>query len=526
MREDIYTEENGVRKISLRKVFGTGYDDALYTRCKARYRLFKGARSTKKSTDIDGYEVILKILSDDRRNILICRQNDVDNRQTTFANILGCIDDLGISIGNRMTDNASFIASVNPLEITYKPTGQKIIFRGLNNPTSLNGLKFIHGFLTDVYIDEAFEIPTYEDFRKLDGTLRGKLPDGLFLQITLTFNAWSKESWIYPAFFQENLEDDYAKLDDPDTTYMDFYDPEWIGPYGKGLYLHTSTYKINEFRDKETYDASMRMLRDKANEIYRTEGLGMWGNSTETVYLHFNDSLIVPSNKIIGTDDRGMPLMDFADFTIGIDTGLSNGEGRKRVVLKNQDPSQRVKAATVMELFAVTEDYSKMVTIDEYFHSRDKSNNISNTDNRDDLTTPQLADKCIDTIIKWMNMYGQSKTILMKGNFNVYIDCEDIGFRDVLQMKAEEKGLYYAKFYGSTKTSIQSRVDFESLMMAFGDFIVCDQCKNLIRELKNCRRGDKGEARADGDDHAINAMEYGAAPLLPSLKRYKTFKQR
>ena len=172
--------------------------------CKVRYRLFCGARSTKKSKVIIGYEPIFKILSDHRRNILIARQNDSDNRQSTFENICGCIFDLGLE--------GAFKISKNPLVIEYKKTGQQIIFRGLNNPTGLNGITFAHGYFTDAYIDEAFEVPSYDDFRKIDGSIRGKLPDDLFFQITMCFNAWDGDSWLNQEFFKYRLEDDYYYL--------------------------------------------------------------------------------------------------------------------------------------------------------------------------------------------------------------------------------------------------------------------------------------------------------------------------
>ncbi len=517
MRTDIFEIQNGKKVLSLRKLLGKGYDDAWFTNCKVRYRLFCGARSTKKSKDIIGYESIMKILSDPRRNILIARQNDSDNRQSTFENISGCIIDLGLE--------KAFKISKNPLTIEYLKTGQQIIFRGLNNPTSLNGITFAHGYFTDAYFEEAFEIPTYDDFRKIDGSLRGKLPDDLFFQITLCFNAWDGDSWLNEEFFKNRLEDDYAILDRDDVTYMDYYDPEWIGPYGKGLYLHKSTYKINEFRDTETYDLSAKEMKRKAPEIYKVEFLGMFGNTTAAVYPEYNYSLVVPIQEIIGKDKFNFPLMEFADFAIGIDTGLSKGDGHVKTVLKNEDPNIKVRAATTMTLCAITKDLNKLVMVDEYFHSNNPSDNMTNTDNRENLGLPAQADAIIGYILEWIRFYGGTGTLLMRGTINVYVDSADLGFRQVLEMKAKECGIYNIKFMGATKMSIQSRVDFDRLLMAYGDFIVSDKCKNLNREIKNMRRGKKGEAREDGNDHTKNSQEYAVAPLLSSLRRWKNFKQ-
>ena len=517
MRDDIFLSDGkGGKYLSMNKLLGKGYTKAWFTNCHARYRLFCGARSTKKSKNIIGYEPIFKILSDSRRNISIFRQNDSDNRQSTFENICGCIVDLGLE--------KVFKISKNPLTIEYTKTGQQIIFRGLNNPTSINGITFAHGYWTDAYFDEAFEIPSFDDFRKVDGSIRGRLPNDLFFQITLCFNAWDGDSWINQEFFKNRLEDDYNYLDNPSHTYMDYYDPEFIGPYGVGLYLHKSTYKINEFRHPD-YDLSAQEMRRKAPEIYKVEYLGMFGNTTAAVYPEWNDSLIVPITELIGRDIHNMPKMEFADFAIGIDTGLSSGDGHLVKVLKNEDPNIKIRAATTMCLTAISKDLNKLVVLDEYFHSNNKADNSFNTDDRENLGLPAQADRLIEYLIKWMQFYGNSGTILMRGTINVYVDSADLGFRQVMEMKAREIGIYNIRFMAATKMKIQSRVDFDRLLMAYGDLICSDKCKNFVREIKNMRRGKKGEAREDGNDHFKNAEEYAAQPLLSSLKRWKSFKE-
>lgn len=511
MRDDIFLP-NG--DMSLRKLIGDGYTKAWFMNNTCRYRLFCGARSTKKSKNIIGYEPIMKIISDPRRNVLIARQNDSDNRQSTFENVCGCIVDLGLE--------DAFKISKNPLVIEYKPTGQQIIFRGLNNPTSLNGITFSKGYFTDAYIDEAFEVPSYEDFRKIDGSLRGKLPAPLKFQITMCFNAWDGDSWLNQEFFKNRLEDDYAKLDRDDVTYIDYYDPEFIGPYGKGLYLHKSTYKINEFRDKDSYDAAALEMKRKAPEIYKVEFLGMFGNTTAAVYPEWNDALVVPLPTLLKLNEPNR--QQWADFSIGVDTGLSDGGGHVLKVGKNENADLKVRAATTMSLCAITSDLQKIATIDEYFHSNNKADNYMNTDDRENIGLPEQADRLIRKIIEWMNYYGNMGTILMCGTINVYVDSADVGFRQTLEVKAREYGLYNLRFIASTKLSIQTRVDFDRLLMAYGDYLVSDKCKNLVREIKNARRGKKGEAREDGNDHMLTCVEYAKAPLLPSLRRWKTFK--
>ena len=65
--------ERSEARLSIAKLIGQGYGRGWYTNCHARYRLFKGARNTKKSYVMIGLEVLCKILTNQLRNIVILR---------------------------------------------------------------------------------------------------------------------------------------------------------------------------------------------------------------------------------------------------------------------------------------------------------------------------------------------------------------------------------------------------------------------------------------------------------------------
>lgn len=492
-----------MNRFSIYEATGTGYERGWWTNCKCRYRLYKGARNTKKSYDMIGLEVLHKILSDKRRNVLILRNVCSSNEYSTFATLKNLINQPN-PLYPDITFEDLFSIKEKPMEITVKKTGQKILFGGMLNATKLTSTRMPRGYLTDVYIEEGFELKRYEDFRKLDGTIRGKLPAGLFHQITICFNAWNIDHWLYDNFFKGRLEDDFHYLEA--HNYQDFKDENLIVEkgYGKGLYLHISTYKINEFRDYEIYDIAMRKLREVAPEIYKVEALGMWGNATEQTYPEFNSSLILP-RQILNNKK-------YSCYAIGIDTGLSNGEGK----IKHGEDAQ-IRSATTMQLVGITQDYSQLCCLNEYFHSNEMT--------MDKKTEPQIMEEIIDELLKWRELYKGHLTI-MQGITCVFVDCADIGFRQGLELVAKKKGLFNVKFLPSTKIRIQSRVDFIRLIMAWGEFLISDACPNLAREFKNCRRGDKGEVRSDINDHCINANEYAWQSIINKLKRWKDFKQR
>jgi len=70
-------------------------------------------------------------------NWLVIRQFFGTQKDSTFATIKKVAYDLGVA--------ELFKFTVSPLEITYKPTGQQIFFRGLTNQPTLNLINSVKG---------------------------------------------------------------------------------------------------------------------------------------------------------------------------------------------------------------------------------------------------------------------------------------------------------------------------------------------------------------------------------------------
>ena len=511
MRKGIYKDDSGIRTFDVAKIVGKGFGNGWFTNCHCRYRVFKGARNTGKSKRFIGYETLFKIMSDPRRNIIVCRQDDVNNRQSTYANIMRCISDLGLE--------EFFTSKSQPLEITYNPTGQKIIFRGLNNPTSLTSVEFSVGYLTDIYIEEAYEVPSFDNFEMLDGSIRAGVDydengnivkNEIPLQITLLLNPWT-ENWIYDNFFHGHLEDDYEYLES--HKYMEWKDEDYQGNHGKGLYLHCSNFKINSFRDKDTVDKAAEEMKQKNIDLYKVVYLGMWGATGQVTYPEFTEANL--------RDSGYLATAHLIAYSIGIDAGFSNGEGKKRTVKKGEDPATRIRSATTMVLSGFTTGYSHIISYDEYYHTNIQTRNSVNTDNREEMTMPELAGALIMTIKEWRERY-KAVPVLMKGHIQCFVDNADIGFIQTLRMKAREFQEYNIEFIPSTKSPVHGRVLFEKAMLSYQAWLIDrDRCKNLIRELKNARGDDKGNIRSDEDDHCITANEYNLIPYRNNFVMWK-----
>lgn len=499
MRSRSRTTSRGNR-LSVYELIGRGYENVWWTNCHCRYRAMKGARNTKKSYDFIGWETLDKIFSDPRRNILMLRETQKAHRTSTWPTIKRIIsnpipDDPSVSFSRFFKFNES------SLIMTYKPTGQQIIFLGCDDPHKIKSIQVAQGYLTDVYVEEAFQIDDFDYWREIDGSIRGKLPNGLFHQITFLFNATSQNHWLYPWAFKGRLEDDPEYLETHD--HAEWMDERMIIGFGRGLALHTSTFRINEFRDTETYDPAMAALKASSPELYKVDALGCWGNSQDATYPEWNDKLILA--------DHEANNLRYSRYAIGIDTGLSDGQGK----IKTGD-GVRIRSATTMQLSGLTDDRSRLVAIDEYYHSNDGD--------FEKKTEPQLYVEIVAKIKEWRDVKYRDHPNLMKGLILVYVDCADKGFADGLRDEAMRQGLYGVAFQGSTKRRIRERVDHERHLMAYGEFLASRACPNLIRELRNSRVGQKGEAREDFDDHAINANEYSWAPFISEHKRYLALK--
>ncbi len=498
------SDDNLTQVLNIAKIIGKGYGNGWFTNNQCRYRVFKGARATKKSYVMIGVEVLTKIITCPLRNVMILRQVGGSNRLSTFATLQLLIHRPDVA-HPEITLDSYFDINQSTMTIRYKPTGQLIVFDGLLNPTKITSTRMPRGFLTDIYVEEAFELKNYEDWRRVDGTVRGKLPKGYFFQITFCFNAWNKEHWLYEHFFKGRLEDDLEYLLTHD--YQDWCDPNLIIDYGKGLYLHTSTYKINEFRDTEIYDLAMEQMREVAPEIYKVEALGMWGNASESSYPEMSDALIIERQEVF--------KHRYACYSIGIDTGLSDGEGR---IKRGKDV--KLRSATTMQLIGLTSDYSTLVCIDEFFYS--------NENEFIKKTEPQLQVEMIQKLKEWQDLYSKKHPDLFHKDCVVYVDCADRGFRDGLEVEARRQGLFGFVFTGSSKSvRVVDRVTFIRRIMAYGEFLISKACQNLIRELKSARKDEeKGLLREDINDHAINANEYAWIPIIGRLKRWGEYKRQ
>lgn len=258
-------------KVPIREVIGGGYDE--FWKSKQRYVVCKGSRASKKSTTA-ALKLIVRLMQMPLANALVVRQTAATLKDSCYAQLRWAINRLGV--------DAFWKATINPLQLTYLPTGQKIIFRGCDDSLKITSIAVEKGHLCWCWLEEAFEC-TEEDFNRIDESLRGQLPEGYYIQWLITFNPYSASSWLKARFFDKQSENVLAMT----TTYKN---NEWLSENDLAL-----------FREIERTDP------DRAKVVCD----GDWGLEGGQYFSMWRDSLHIVKPFKIPRDWLKFRAMDF-----------------------------------------------------------------------------------------------------------------------------------------------------------------------------------------------------------------------
>lgn len=203
--------------------------------------LYGGAGSGKSVFAVQRF--LVRLLEKPLCNLLVVRAVAATNRDSTYALFRQVIGKWGLQNLFRCTDSDLRIQCVN---------GNSVIFKGLDDTEKLKSVTFKNGELTDIWIEEASEVPE-EDFNQLDVRLRG---GSAHKQIVLTFNPVSVLHWLKKRFFDRR---------DPRVRTL------------------RTTYRDNAFLDAD-YTATLEGYRETDPYYYAVYCLGEWGVLGRTVF--------------------------------------------------------------------------------------------------------------------------------------------------------------------------------------------------------------------------------------------------
>ncbi len=217
---------------------------------KYTHFFLKGGRGSTKSSFIS-IEIILGMMTDENANAVILRKVGINLKDSVFEQLEWAIETLGA------WEYWDFRKS--PLELIFKPTGGRIIFRGADKPKKIKSTKFSKGYPKFIWFEEADEFFGMEEIRNINQSL---LRGGKGFFVFYSYNPpKSIRNWVNSIGLE--------KRDD--------------------VFIHHSTYlDVNKNWLGEQFFLEAKYLEKTRNDEYRHEYLGEVVGSGGEVFRNLN----------------------------------------------------------------------------------------------------------------------------------------------------------------------------------------------------------------------------------------------
>ena len=173
---------------------------------------FSGGRGSLKSSTVS-ILVPLLLVGNPGTHALVLRKVANTIRDSVYAQYIWAIGELDMA--------AYWEAKVSPMELIYKPTGQKIMFRGADDPMKIKSIKVPFGYIAVTHFEEKDQFAGRAEIRTiLQSTMRG---GSMFWNFESYNPPISHDNWAN----KDSLEERADRLCHK-STYLQA-PPEWLG---------------------------------------------------------------------------------------------------------------------------------------------------------------------------------------------------------------------------------------------------------------------------------------------------------
>lgn len=262
------------KKINIADLIAPSFDEVFFDveQHLHTFYLLAGGRGSAKSSFVGGIRIPVSVMEDPNIHAVVIRKVGNTIKNSVLPQIVWGLEQMGIL--------DRFRIKMSPPEITYKPTGQKILFFGLDDPAKVKSIKLPFGYVGIVWFEELDQFSGMEEIRNvLQSLLRG----GPSYQVFGTYNPpKSRNNWV----------NEEILVDDPDrlvhhSTYLTV-PREWLGPQ---------------------FLAEAEKLKAKNEMAYRHEYLGEVTGTGGAVFENVKE---LPMNdELVGNFDRLYYGLDF-----------------------------------------------------------------------------------------------------------------------------------------------------------------------------------------------------------------------
>ena len=262
------------RKVNIANLIAPSFDEVFFDveQHLHTFYLLAGGRGSAKSSFVGGIRIPVSVMEDPNIHAVVIRKVGNTIKNSVLPQIVWGLEQLGVL--------DKFRVKLSPPEITYKKTGQKILFFGLDDPAKVKSIKLPFGYVGIVWFEELDQFSGMEEIRNvLQSLLRG----GPSYQVFGTYNPpKSRNNWV----------NEEILVDDPDrlvhhSTYLTVPE-DWLGPQ---------------------FLAEAEKLKAKNERAYRHEYLGEVTGTGGAVFENVEDMAM--SDELVGNFDRLYYGLDF-----------------------------------------------------------------------------------------------------------------------------------------------------------------------------------------------------------------------
>ena len=262
------------KKINIADLIAPSFDEVFFDveQHLHTFYLLAGGRGSAKSSFVGGIRIPVSVMEDPNIHAVVIRKVGNTIKNSVLPQIVWGLEQMGIL--------DRFRIKMSPPEITYKPTGQKILFFGLDDPAKVKSIKLPFGYVGIVWFEELDQFSGMEEIRNvLQSLLRG----GPSYQVFGTYNPpKSRNNWV----------NEEILVDDPDrlvhhSTYLTVPE-DWLGPQ---------------------FLAEAEKLKAKNEMAYRHEYLGEVTGTGGAVFENVEDMRM--PDELISQFDRRYYGLDF-----------------------------------------------------------------------------------------------------------------------------------------------------------------------------------------------------------------------
>lgn len=224
---------------------------------KKRRVILYGSRDTGKSHFI-AQKLVYDCINLSYFKCALIRRYSNTIKETMWSKVISVIDQFGLGVDFHYTEK--------PIQIIHKPTGNKFIGIGMDDPDKSKSLNDP----THAWYEEADQIKE-SDFDTFTLGLRNN--KGISIREFISFNAGNPKHWIVEKFFPPYKElQKHIEKKDGSHTYIKSIDPMTV-------ILHTCIFH-NQFMTDDRREL-YRQMKLKKPKKYNVHGLGLFGRENE-----------------------------------------------------------------------------------------------------------------------------------------------------------------------------------------------------------------------------------------------------